>query len=91
MPARCPLSPMMKFLVSILLFAGGVVNSLPAAGLAGARMLDRLYGINVSGPDMLLLLRHRAVLLLVVGAHWRLRPSCRTGGSRRWSRIWSRC
>ncbi|MFD1529960.1 hypothetical protein [Pseudonocardia aurantiaca] len=58
----------MSIAVSVLLLVAGVVNGLPVAGLAGAAALRRLYGVEVADPDLLVLMRHRAVLLGLLGA-----------------------
>ncbi len=49
------------------LLACGLVNLLPLAGTAGAGALRRLYAVTVTDPDLLLLLRHRALLLGLLG------------------------
>jgi hypothetical protein len=54
--------------VALVLLATGLVNGLPVAGLAGAAALRRLYGVRVADPDLLVLMRHRAVLLGLLGA-----------------------
>lgn len=54
--------------VSALLLAAGGINLLPIIGLAGARTLASLYEVPVHGPDMTLLLRHRALLFGILGS-----------------------
>jgi len=44
-----------------------IINLLPLSGLIGAPPLEKAYGVSVQGPDMAVLLRHRAVLFGVVG------------------------
>ena len=56
-----------RFFVLALLLVG-VVHLLPAAGVAGAQALHKLYGVDASEPTLALLLRHRAVLFGVLGA-----------------------
>lgn len=48
----------------------GVVHLLPATGVLGARQLERLYRLelDVSQVELMLLMRHRAVLFGLVGA-----------------------
>jgi hypothetical protein len=58
----------MSIAVAVLLLLAGVVNGLPVVGLAGAAALRRLYGVEVADPDLLVLMRHRAVLLGLLGA-----------------------
>ncbi len=49
------------------LLACGLVNLLPLVGITGAPALRRLYAVAVTDPDLLLLLRHRALLLGLLG------------------------
>jgi hypothetical protein len=53
--------------VAACLVSVGVVHLLPLAGVAGPRQLDDLYGIGTVSGDVDVLLRHRAVLLGLVG------------------------
>lgn len=55
--------------LSAVLVVAGLVNVLPVVGASGTKALRRLYGIDVApeGAKLSLLLRHRAVLLGVVG------------------------
>jgi hypothetical protein len=46
----------------------GVIHLLPLSGLFGAPMLERLYGIALEDPAIVLLLRHRALLFGLLGA-----------------------
>lgn len=55
-------------LASILFLLVGIVNLLPVVGVTSAERLSRLYGVAVDGPDLAILLRHRAVLFGIVGA-----------------------
>lgn len=57
----------MHYVVSASLIAVGLIHLLPALGAVGAPQLARLYGVAVAGPDLLILLRHRAVLFGVLG------------------------
>ncbi len=59
----------------------GLINVIPSVGVLSNRQLTRLYGLEVSSPDLSLLLRHRAVLFLIVGMllWWTVwRPEFRT-------------
>jgi hypothetical protein len=53
--------------VSVLLFVAAVIHLLPLAGLFSAENLQRLYGIAATDTDVLILLRHRAVLFALLG------------------------
>jgi hypothetical protein len=44
-----------------------IINLLPLMGVMGVPQLERTYGVQVEGPDMAVLLRHRAVLFGIVG------------------------
>ena len=57
----------MKILTTAILLVVGVINFLPILGITSAASLERLYGIAVAGPDLEILLRHRAVLFGLLG------------------------
>lgn len=51
-----------------LLFAlAGFINFLPVVGVISADQIEKLYGVTLSSPDLALLMRHRAILLAIVG------------------------
>jgi hypothetical protein len=65
----------------------GIVNLLPVVGVASAQRLERLYGVALADPNLVVLMRHRALLFGVVGgllvaAAWRpaLRPAALAAG-----------
>lgn len=58
----------MAFVVSACLVIAGIIHLLPLPGLLGADWLSRLYGIRIDDPNMLIMMRHRALLFGVVGA-----------------------
>lgn len=45
-----------------------LVHLAPLPGVLGAAMLERLYGLRIDDPSLLLLLRHRALLFGLLGA-----------------------
>lgn len=45
----------------------GVLNVLPGLGLLGASQLESLYGVQALDPTEAILLRHRALLLALLG------------------------
>jgi len=58
----------MRRIAKALFIAAGLINFVPAIGVLGAERLGALYGIEFAGADLLLLMRHRALLLGLVGA-----------------------
>jgi hypothetical protein len=71
---------MHRFAALMLLFVA-LVHLLPLQGVLGAGRLQSLYGIAVDGPDLVILMRHRAVLFGLLGAYqlWAIfRPAHRT-------------
>lgn len=57
----------MKMLVTVLFLLAAMVNLAPSVGVLSGARLEALYGITVRDPNLLLLMRHRAVLFAVVG------------------------
>ena len=57
----------MPIAIAVLFAAAGVLNLLPLIGVASAARVDALYGVEVRGADLAILMRHRAVLLAIVG------------------------
>ncbi|ORE85834.1 membrane protein [Oceanococcus atlanticus] len=55
-------------LISGVLIAVGLIHLAPALGVLGPERLRQLYEVSVHDPDMLLLMRHRAVLFGILGA-----------------------
>ncbi len=58
----------MRAFVALVLVAVGVLHLLPLVGVLGGSQLERLYGVAIADPALLVLLRHRAVLFGLVGA-----------------------
>lgn len=54
-------------LIAVLLALVGEIHLLPLPGLFGARALERLYGMTLGDPNLVLLMRHRAALFGLVG------------------------
>ena len=57
----------MQQLCAFLLFAVALVNLAPLVGVVSAARLESLYGVVFDDPDILILMRHRAVLFGIVG------------------------
>ncbi len=58
----------MKWFVGTAYLVVGVINIAPLVGVLGPERLQSLYGVAIAGADLELLMRHRAVLLGLVGA-----------------------
>ncbi len=58
--------------MQILIIGGflvaALINFLPVMGVIGAPQLERMYGIAFEGPDLAVLMRHRALLFGIIGA-----------------------
>ena len=57
----------MKKLSSTLLIAVGLLNLYPLIGVSSADQLASLYGISINSVDLEILMRHRAVMLGLIG------------------------
>jgi hypothetical protein len=45
-----------------------IINMAPLVGVLGSNSLDKLYGTQIHDKNVLLMLRHRAVLFGIVGS-----------------------
>jgi hypothetical protein len=57
----------MKAFSAALWLIVGLVHLLPVTGVLGAASLQRLYGLPITDPNLLILMQHRAVLFALVG------------------------
>lgn len=58
----------MEAVATVLFLIVGGVNLLPLGGVLSSSRLQALYGVRLEDPNLVVLLRHRAVLLGIVGA-----------------------
>ena len=58
----------MSLIVTALFLITGLLNTVPAIGVTSANHLQGIYGVELSDHDLIVLLRHRAVLFGIVGA-----------------------
>ena len=56
-----------RFVASAAVLAAGVVHLLPLLGTIGAGQLGVLYGVDLSDSNLIVLMRHRAVLFGLLG------------------------
>lgn len=54
--------------IAALLIVAGLIHLLPLGGVLGAQRLAALYGLSFEEPNLLLLMRSRAVLFGLLGA-----------------------
>jgi hypothetical protein len=57
----------MQKITSAFLILVGIIHLLPLPGVLGAARLSSLYGLAFEQPDLLILMRHRAVLFGLLG------------------------
>ncbi len=57
----------MKKICTVLLAGAGLLNIYPLVGVLSADHLTDLYGSNFESPDIQILMRHRAVMLALIG------------------------
>ena len=58
----------MTYLLGAALIIVGVIHLLPLVGVLGPARLQALYGITLTDPTLVLLMRHRAILFGLLGA-----------------------
>ena len=57
----------MSLFVTILFLVAALISLAPVSGVLGAARLEALYGMPFADPNLLILMRHRAVLFGIVG------------------------
>ena len=57
----------MERLISLLFIIVGLINLYPIIGVFGANTLTNLYGLPFEESNLLILVRHRAILLGLIG------------------------
>ncbi|MFT4519180.1 MAG: hypothetical protein ACI9JM_001571 [Halioglobus sp.] len=54
-------------IASVLLFVVGIINVLPLVGILSGEKLSQMYSVDLVGNDLVILMRHRALLFGIVG------------------------
>ncbi|HMQ02299.1 MAG TPA: hypothetical protein PKD26_00080 [Pyrinomonadaceae bacterium] len=57
----------MRYLISAALVVSGLIHLMPLVGVLGNERLTALYGLTFDEPNLSILVRHRAVLLGMLG------------------------
>ena len=57
----------MRHLIAAMLLVAAVFHLLPLSGVLGGEHLTRLYGATFAEPNLTILMRHRAVILGLLG------------------------
>lgn len=57
----------MQLLMSICLVIAAIIHLLPTMGVLGVQQLNTLYQLDLSEPNLAILMRHRAVLFGLLG------------------------
>lgn len=57
----------MRYVVSAMLVIVAVIHLLPLSGVLGSENLMVLYGLSMNEPNLVILMRHRAVLFGILG------------------------
>ncbi len=58
----------MKYARTTLLLVAGIINFIPLVGVISVEQLVRLYEVPLQSTDLIILMRHRAVLFGLLGA-----------------------
>jgi len=57
----------LSWLVQAMLVAGALIHLPPVLGLLGVAQMERAYGVALPGPDLAVLMRHRALMFGLLG------------------------
>lgn len=58
---------MAEKIITGLLLVVAIIHILPISGFSGSARLESLYGVAISGNDLEILMRHRAMLFGILG------------------------
>lgn len=57
----------MKKAIPLLLIIVGLINFIPVAGILSGAAIKTAYGVELTSPDLVILMRHRALLFGLLG------------------------
>lgn len=57
----------MNIIIAACFLVAGLIHLLPLAGITGPGTIEQLYGMRITEPDLLVVLRHRALLFGLLG------------------------
>ena len=57
----------MNSVIMSMLLVAGAIHVLPSTGVLGASHLASLYDVTIEDPNLLIMMRHRAVLFTLLG------------------------
>ncbi len=58
---------MAQYIITSMLLIVAVIHIIPIMGFMGVARLETLYGIPITGKDLEILMRHRAILFGILG------------------------
>lgn len=58
----------MTYARMVFLLIAGIINAIPVVGVLSAERLAQLYAVPLQSTDLIILMRHRAVLFGLLGA-----------------------
>ena len=61
------LSTALRTIVTLMLILVSLIHLMPLIGVLGAEHLTSLYGLSLADPNILILMRHRAILFGLLG------------------------
>jgi len=57
----------LKWIVPSMLVLVALIHLLPVVGVLGVSKMEGAYGVSIEGPDLAVLMRHRALMFGVLG------------------------
>lgn len=58
----------MNWISNVALTIAAIIHFLPVSGIVGQTALERLYGVAINDPNLLIAMQHRALLFGLLGA-----------------------